>query len=89
MGDADAPGIGARSVGCASAGPPRRATVSAAVTLGGGRRWGEVGAGAVPTCGMSPASGGVAGDVDADFHHQLGFHQRDDKFFLAAPRGGE
>jgi hypothetical protein len=26
---------------------------------------------------VPPAAGGVAGDVDADFHHQLGFHQRD------------
>ncbi|WP_261384185.1 hypothetical protein [Streptomyces sp. T12] len=25
---------------------------------------------------MPPPAGGVAGDVDADFHHQLGFHQR-------------
>ncbi|MEU3445393.1 hypothetical protein ABZ755_34260 [Streptomyces griseoincarnatus] len=32
-------------------------------------------------------AGGVAGDVDADFHHQLGFHQRDDQMLLAAPPG--
>lgn len=59
--------------------------VSAAVTSGGG----EVEAGAVPACGVAPPAGGVPGDVDADFHHQFGFHQRDDKFFLAAPSGGE
>lgn len=46
---------------------------------------GEVGAGTVPACGMSPPAGGVAGDVDADFHHQLGFHQRDVELLLAAP----
>ncbi len=38
---------------------------------------------------MAPPAGGVTGDVDAHFHHQLGFHQRDDQFFLAAPPGGE
>jgi len=50
---------------------------------------GEVGAGAMPACGVAPPAGSVAGDVDADFHHQLGFHQRDDQFLLAAPPGGE
>lgn len=25
---------------------------------------------------MPPSAGGVTGDVNADFHHQLGFHQR-------------
>ncbi|MEV7864247.1 hypothetical protein AB0O86_37220 [Streptomyces hirsutus] len=38
---------------------------------------------------MAPLAGGVAGAVDADFHHQLGFHQRDDQVFLAATPGGE
>ncbi|MFC8364200.1 hypothetical protein ACFUIY_30505 [Streptomyces griseorubiginosus] len=38
---------------------------------------------------MPPPAGGVAGDVGADFHHQLGFHQRDVLLFLAAPTGGE
>jgi hypothetical protein len=35
---------------------------------------GEVRAGVVPARGMVPSAGGVTGDVDADFHHQLGFH---------------
>jgi hypothetical protein len=52
----------------------------------GGR---EVGAGAVQTCGVAPPAEGVAGDVDADFHHQLGFHQRDVQRLPAAPPGGE
>ncbi|WP_333738980.1 hypothetical protein, partial [Streptomyces sp. IBSBF 2806] len=60
-------------------GPPRPAAVSAAA-LGVG----EVRARTVPACGMPPPAGGVAGDVDADFHHQLGFHQRDVQLFLAA-----
>lgn len=30
---------------------------------------GEVGAGAVPACGVAPSAGGVAGDVDVAFHH--------------------
>ncbi|MET7738519.1 hypothetical protein ABZT02_45835 [Streptomyces sp. NPDC005402] len=38
---------------------------------------GEVGAGAVQACGLAPPAGAVPGDVDADFHHQLRFHQRD------------
>jgi hypothetical protein len=33
---------------------------------------------------MPPPAGGVAGDVDADFHHQPGFHQRDVQLLLAA-----
>ncbi len=36
---------------------------------------------------MAPPAGSVAGDVDADFHHKLGFHQRDVQLFLPAPRG--
>ncbi len=28
-------------------------------------------------CGVAPPAGGIAGDIDAYFHHQLGFHQRD------------
>jgi hypothetical protein len=70
-------------------GPPRPRRVSAAVTSGGGHRRGEVGTGTVAACEVAPPAGGVAGDVDADFHHQLGFHQRDDQFLLAAPPGGE
>lgn len=50
---------------------------------------GEVGAGAVQTCGVAPPAGGVAGDVDADFHHQLGLHQRDVQRLPGAPPGGE
>jgi hypothetical protein len=48
---------------------------------------GEVGAGAVPACGVVPPDGDVAGDVDAEFHHQLGFHQRDVLLFPPAPCG--
>lgn len=55
----------------------------------GGRRGGEVGAGAVQACGVAPPAGSVAGDVDADFHHQLGFYQRDVQCFASAPLGGE
>lgn len=40
------------------------------------RQVGYVGGGEVEA-GAVPATGGVTGDVDADFHHQLGFHQRD------------
>lgn len=46
-------------------------------------------AGTVPACEMSPSAGGVMGDVDADFRHQLRFHQRDVQLFLAAPPGVE
>jgi hypothetical protein len=42
----------------------------------------------VPAGGVPLPAGGVAGDVDADFRHKLGFHQRDDQLFLAAPPGG-
>lgn len=48
---------------------------------------GEVGRGAMPACGVAPPAGGIPGDVDADFHHQIGFHQRDDQLFRAAPPG--
>lgn len=33
--------------------------------------------------------GGIAGDVDADFHHQLGLHQVDVQMLPAAPPGRE
>lgn len=42
--------------------------------------------GTVPVCRHRP--GGVAGVVDAGFHRQLRFHQRDDQSFLAVPLGG-
>jgi hypothetical protein len=32
---------------------------------------------------MAPAAGGIAGDVDATFPHQLGLHQRDGQLLLA------
>ncbi|MFF4963148.1 hypothetical protein [Streptomyces sp. NPDC001222] len=38
---------------------------------------------------MAPPAGGIAGDVDADFHHLLGFHQRDVQRLPAAPPEGE
>ncbi len=38
---------------------------------------------------MAPPAGNATGDVDADFHHQLGFHQRDVQRLAAAPPGGE
>ncbi|MFD0541860.1 hypothetical protein ACFQ1B_00285 [Streptomyces mexicanus] len=36
---------------------------------------GEVRAGAVPARGTPPPAGGVTGDADAEFHHQLGCHR--------------
>lgn len=42
--------------------------------------------GTVPVCRHRP--GGVTGVVDAGFHRQLRFHQRDDQSFLAVPLGG-
>jgi hypothetical protein len=75
---------GARSTGCASAGPPRLWRCHAG-DIGGG----QVGAGTVQACGMAPPAGGIAGDVDADFHHQVGFHQRDAQRLPAAPPYGE
>ncbi|WND15878.1 hypothetical protein [Streptomyces violaceus] len=52
--------------------PDRRAAVTAMAVSGediGGR---EVGAGAVQACEVAPPAAGVAGDVDADLHDQLG-----------------
>ncbi len=46
---------------------------------------GEVGAGAVQTCGVAPSAAGATGDVDADFDHDLGLHERDRQGFSAAP----
>lgn len=72
MGGADAPGIGARAaglrVGRAAAPPSVRRRRQAGDVSGL-----EVGAGAVQACRMAPLAGSVAGDVDDNFHHQLGF----------------
>ncbi len=73
---------------CASAGglravPPSVWRRCSAGDLGGR----EVRAGAVQASGVAPPARGVAGDVDADFNHQLGFHQRD--VSTAAPPGGK
>jgi hypothetical protein len=43
----------------------------------------------VPACGVAPPTGGVTGDVDADFHHHLRFHERDVQRLAPAPPGGE
>lgn len=44
----------------------------------GRARWRRAG------CRVAPSAGDVAGDVDADFHHRLGFHQRDVQSLPAA-----
>jgi hypothetical protein len=38
---------------------------------------------------LAPAAGAVAGDVDADFHRQLGAYERDVQRLPRAPAGGE
>lgn len=47
-----------------------------------------VGTGTVQARGASPAAGGVAGDVDADLHNQLGADQRDLQRLAGAPPCG-
>lgn len=83
------PGIGARSAGCASAGASARAAIVRRRRQEGNVGGREVGAGTVPTRGVAPPAGGVTGDIDADFHHQPGFRQRDVQLLPAAPPGGE
>ncbi|MEV2235500.1 hypothetical protein AB0H69_44075 [Streptomyces phaeochromogenes] len=46
---------------------------------------GEVLAWAVPADGVAPASGSVAGDVDPDFHDQLGPDRGDVQRFPGGP----
>ncbi|MFF8391752.1 hypothetical protein, partial [Cellulosimicrobium funkei] len=52
-------------------------------------RGGEVGAGAVEACRVSPPAAGITGNVDADLDHQPGMHERDSKGLSRAPPGGE
>ncbi len=67
MGGAAAAGDRARSLVARRPRPTRPVAVSAAAPSCGGVGGGEVGAGAVAACGMSPPAGGVASDVDTDF----------------------
>ncbi len=87
MGGADAAGDrGALSrlrVGVASALVPRQRGGDVRRGTSAGERSGRA---RCQPGGVSPPAGGVAGDVDADFHHQLGLHQREVQ--LSPPRKG-
>jgi hypothetical protein len=52
---------------------------------GGDVTGGDIGAGAMPSCGMAPAPGTISRDVDANLYHQLGLHDSDVQCLARAP----